>query len=951
MNLITPAPGKKFILTTLVLLSFIGVKANHLFGADITYKCTTTPGIFEVTLKLYRNCDDPDNFCPTSCGASCTQTLTISGADPGCATTSFGTFNLSLVNVMDISLNLACPNSKNTCKNQGCVTPGTYTPSVEEFEFRGFANVGPTSGIPSSCCNVRLSYSLCCRSTSIATGPAGAPFYVDAVINRCIAVSPCNGSPVLANSPMAFPCGGESFVFNNGAIDPDRDSLSFAFAPALEGYNTGATYTSPWSASTPMPFSGAANAQFPGGIRCDPLTGDISFTPGNGGSTPFMGLIAIEIKQWKNINNVPTVIGITRRDIQTIVLANCTPNNPPVLATNPTHPINPRQPKTNWETFAGEQLCFTVTAKDTDYIPLTLSDTTYLSWNQSLSTYSATFTPTYIAANRKKPAPLGGPREDTYRFCWTPPNNLISTLPYYFTLSAKDSRCPNPGRITRAFSITVIENPHLSITQKSLTCKDALFKFTHANTQLAGITTEWQIANDTNNKSFSSNFNSYTANTGVAFAYTFSKSGKYYFQLVARSAQTGGVIQTILDSVEVAKTTLQDSVFISPVTCSGLTNGALSIAGKFGLPPYLYAFKSSPSFSPTNYFDHLSYGKYAFSIKDSEGCILTDSVLVPQPNPLLPILHFSRAACDTFGILKTKISGGSAPFSYRINTSSFQSDSVFTINKPGKYTIDIRDSNDCAQHDSININLPSTFKYSFLKKDITCFGSKNGTLTLTAAGGNSNGLYTYRNIHTQQTNASGLFEQLDSISYQFTIADDSNCILTHTEKWLTPSQLSIDTITGNAKPMLKQTQSYSVTNDPLLLYTWNIKKGTIVSGQGTSAVSVTWDSVGIDTIELEARNISNCTTSTTKLITIDAVGMNELSSAMGLTISPNPTHHFVTISVKSITENNILSLYDLQGKIILQQELLFSQQLNMQELPEGIYIIQVGDWHGKIIKN
>ncbi|MES2560696.1 MAG: hypothetical protein V4590_13205, partial [Bacteroidota bacterium] len=289
--------------------------ASHVVGSDVTYKCTSTPGVFEVTLVLYRNCDGGATLCANTCGAACTQTMNVNGADPACASSSFGSFSLSLVDVRDVNVNPDCPNAKNTCTNMNCKTPGTYTPGIERYEFKGFANIGPTSGIPSNCCNVRFSWTLCCRNGQIGTGAANQNFYVDAVINRCLSVAPCNSSPTLENDPFAVMCGGENYVFNNGAIDPDLDSMSYAFTPALQGFNGPVSYLPPFSAVTPMPWSGAATAEFPGGIRCDPLTGDISFTPGNTSGQNFYGVMAIEVKQWKTIGGVPTVIGVTRRDI------------------------------------------------------------------------------------------------------------------------------------------------------------------------------------------------------------------------------------------------------------------------------------------------------------------------------------------------------------------------------------------------------------------------------------------------------------------------------------------------------------------------------------------------------------------------------------------------------------------------------------------------------------
>jgi hypothetical protein len=105
----------------------------------------STPGIYEVTLVIYRRCDDPTVLHAADlCGSfACTVPITVRGTDPSCNGTVFLTTSLALVSVRDVDVNTAlCPTSKNTCTNLGTVAPGTYTPSVERYEFKGLINLG-----------------------------------------------------------------------------------------------------------------------------------------------------------------------------------------------------------------------------------------------------------------------------------------------------------------------------------------------------------------------------------------------------------------------------------------------------------------------------------------------------------------------------------------------------------------------------------------------------------------------------------------------------------------------------------------------------------------------------------------------------------------------------------------------------------------------------------------
>lgn len=328
--------------------------ASHIAGGEITYKCTSTPGVLEITFVFYRKCDGVE-ICTGGCGAACTRTLQIMGADPGCSGSSFGSVSLSLVSVRDINPEPQCPTAKSLCNNMGCTTPGTFSPGVERYEFKGLANIGAISGIPSSCCNLRFAYEECCRNASAIANSSGYYFYTHAIINRCFAMNPCNSSPEFTIDPIVAICNGEKFVYNNGAIDPDHDSLSYSFAPALQGFSSSIYYNPPFAYDRPMLWTGSATGTFPAGISCNPASGDIMFSAYTT-SSDFTGIICIEVKEWRVINGIPTVIGITRRDIETTLLLNCNPNNTPRFTTVPYPGTNPNMPKTDWEICAGQQL-------------------------------------------------------------------------------------------------------------------------------------------------------------------------------------------------------------------------------------------------------------------------------------------------------------------------------------------------------------------------------------------------------------------------------------------------------------------------------------------------------------------------------------------------------------------------------------------------------------------
>ena len=1007
------------LLTLIIACAYNNVIAQTSVVSDITYKATATLGVYEITLVMYRDCKDIA-LCGGTCTTPCTQSLTIRGADSGYTSSNYGSFTLTLQNVRDVKSNIQnCASAKNSCTNRGCVTPGTFSVGYERYEFKGFANVGPTSGIPAGCCKVRFVYELCCRYAIQTLATVSSNIYMDATLNRCLAASISNSSPIFTMDPLYVACGGENITYNNGIVDPDGDSLSISFAPVLTAFNTPEIYASPFAYNHPMPWSGGVDADYPGGIHCDYRTGDVTFTPGNSGLSNFNGIVAFKCDEWRKIGGVYQLLGTVRRECPMTILANCAPNNVPRLLTNPSSSSNPYAPKTYFETIAGRQLCFTVTAKDTDVVPPTLSDTTILSWNQSLVPYGATFLPAY-SGNRG----LSGPREDVYQFCWTPADSVASSIPYLFMVNAADNRCPLNGKLNQNFSIKVLPDPKLSLSQKNVVCNKVTLKYDQANTQPSGITTRWEIASDTNDISFGINTNRYQASSSSSITHFFSKPGKYFIRVVAQGT-SGYSTPVLFDSVMIRPFDVKDSLSVSMASCFGSGDGRITSFVKNGTTPYLYKFHTDSVFRSNSSFPGLVAGNYVLLVKDAAGCVVTDTIAIIQPSPIQSALSFTANPCDTFGTLKGNVSGGTGKYSYRLNEKivsqisslplsasgkygleindsnncihkdsititlptrlqhtlrfiknacdsfgtlniqplggsppykfrideiSFQNQSSFTLHHGGMYHTEIKDSANCSILDSIRINLPEVFTYSFIKKEISCFKDMDGSMLLSARGGNSNHSYRYAMMNSSQQNTTGMFDNIASGTYTFTIQDDSNCTLTHTEHWNNPPQLPLGSIMGDSLVALKMSYSYSVVAQPNMTYLWKVQKGTIIGSVQNEFVNVRWDTLGIGTIALHAENSNHCVAQTVKQVTIGSVGVNELKDDLGITIYPNPARNILSVSLKFIPENNHLSLYDLQGKVWLQQELRLSQDLNLETLSPGMYMLNIGDWHGKIVK-
>jgi gliding motility-associated-like protein len=306
------------------------VQASHNVGADISYRCLGN-NQYEITLNYYRDCNgigSPTtvNFnvnSPSNCGAALTNVLATQTANSG------------------REVSQLCPAllPQSTCGN------GTL-PGVEVYTYVA------TITLPSECADWTVSYSDCCRNagvTNLVNGGAG--IYVETIINNTNGL--CNSSPVFTTLPVPYICSGQPFSFNHGAIDVDGDSLVFSIIEPRDAGNAILAYGAGFSIAAPLATAPANTFGF------NTATGQMTFTP-NGAQLAVVAVLVIEYR-----NGVE--IGRTMRDIQIVVLNNCTnlatvpPNAPVVNAGGSYDPAT-----SSFVVCAGEQLIFSFGVRDPD---------------------------------------------------------------------------------------------------------------------------------------------------------------------------------------------------------------------------------------------------------------------------------------------------------------------------------------------------------------------------------------------------------------------------------------------------------------------------------------------------------------------------------------------------------------------------------------------------------
>ena len=307
----------RIILFLLFFASFFELRATHVMGGEITWKCQGGDYVFE--LIFYRDCNGADvntvsetievwnhpsitsiqvNFISrTNLSPVCTQVpgspLQLSCGSGAAGGNGIGAFE------------------KITYRSNPISLPGTPPSNGWIFTAKNFSRSNSVTNLvdPSN-----FGITISAYMFHVPNQPTG-----------CV-----DNSPVFLQEPYLVSCAGIPYRFNMNPVDPDLDSLAISFGKPLNNF-TGAfnppanpqelSFESGFNYLSPTPNQTFNPANVPAAVH--PLTGELTFTSNTVGNFN----IKILVKSYRN----GILIAQVEREILLVVM-NCLPtNNAPVV--------------------------------------------------------------------------------------------------------------------------------------------------------------------------------------------------------------------------------------------------------------------------------------------------------------------------------------------------------------------------------------------------------------------------------------------------------------------------------------------------------------------------------------------------------------------------------------------------------------------------------------------
>jgi gliding motility-associated-like protein len=274
--------------------------------------------------------------------------------------------------------------------------------------------------------------------------------------------------------------------------------------------------------------------------------------------------------------------------------------------------------------------------------------------------------------------------------------------------------------------------------------------------------------------------------------------------------------------------TLSGSASKTDVACFGSLTGSIIVTGSGGLPPYKYSLNAG-TYQVSDTFGSLAAGTYTITIRDAVLSTFDVSVTINQPASSVGGSISSQTNVLCFGSNTGNVTvvgtGGVLPYQYKIGTGSYQASGSFGNLLAGSYTVTVQDANLCTFDVPVTISQPPTILSGSItsQTNISCFGSTDGSVTVTGSGGISPYMYSLNGGTFQ---VSGTFNNLAGTTYTITVQDANLC-------------------TANVPATIVEPAAISIVPTPVPASCPDVPDGSItltITG-GTPPYNVNWDGI------------------------------------------------------------------------------------------------------------
>jgi len=221
-----------------------------------------------------------------------------------------------------------------------------------------------------------------------------------------------------------------------------------------------------------------------------------------------------------------------------------------------------------------------------------------------------------------------------------------------------------------------------------------------------------------------------------------------------------------VEKVEILASDFSISIIPRDVLCHGDSTGSILVQPSGGEPPYQIQWSTGEE---TDLISDLVAGTYSVTVMDSNGCQLSETLELEEPEPLLVDFEQIDVSCAgaSDGTIKINPVGGKPPYSFLWSNNQILGE----LNNlaAGDYTVTISDANLCEEELHISLTEPRPLEMDVDLFLLTCDGALGG-MTAHVDGGVRPYHYLWSNGDTTITSSG-----LEPGTYGVTVTDANSC--------------------------------------------------------------------------------------------------------------------------------------------------------------------------------
>jgi hypothetical protein len=269
--------------------------------------------------------------------------------------------------------------------------------------------------------------------------------------------------------------------------------------------------------------------------------------------------------------------------------------------------------------------------------------------------------------------------------------------------------------------------------------------------------------------------------------YSFSLDGSYWQATGDFKNMGAGTYQILIKDQNmcydtVSATVNQPTQIVGVVTTTnstcGNSNGSLLVVASGGTgTSYTYSLDGSSWITPGQFTNKKS-GTYVVAMKDVAGCVeIAIGDIMDSNGPTIGSISKTNITCNggnDGSITVNSVSGGTGTIEYSVDGANWQTSNQIRNLAAGSYTVLVRDANGCrSESSSITLVQPAAITIMNSVVNVTCFGTNNGSVTITASGGAGTMAYSIDGGVKWQSDKT--FSNLYAGDYSVIVRDAGGC--------------------------------------------------------------------------------------------------------------------------------------------------------------------------------